>query len=71
MFNFGTIIKVFGIPIRFSSFNRIFSNNSDLNYKSLEKWKTMNGKMIFMLLSTSYDLIQEYTRNLEHHVHET
>jgi hypothetical protein len=29
----------------------------------------MNAKMIFMLLSTSYGLIQEQTRKFEHHVH--
>jgi hypothetical protein len=29
MFDFGTIIKVFAITIRFSSFNLIFSDNSD------------------------------------------
>jgi hypothetical protein len=39
MFNFGTIIKVFDIPIRFSLFNWISSDNSDLNYKSLENVK--------------------------------
>jgi hypothetical protein len=71
MFYFDTIIKVFGIPIRFISFNRIYLDNSELNCKALEKWKTMNAKMIIMLLSTSYDLIQEQTRNFEHHIHET
>jgi hypothetical protein len=71
MFNFGTIIKVFAIPIRFSSFNWISMDNSDLNCMSLEKWKTVNEKMIFMLLSTTCGLIQEHTRNLEHHIHET
>jgi hypothetical protein len=37
MFNFDTIIKVFLINIRFSSFNSISLYNSNLNYKSLEK----------------------------------
>jgi hypothetical protein len=71
IFNFGTITKVFAMPITSCSFNWISSDNSNLNSKSLEKWKTMNAKMIFMLLSTSYGLIQEQTRNSEHHVHET
>jgi hypothetical protein len=31
----------------------------------------MNAKMIFMLLTISYDLIQEHARNFGHHVHET
>ena len=44
MFSFGTIIKVFAITIRFSSFNWISSDNSDLNCKALEKWKTVNEK---------------------------
>jgi hypothetical protein len=56
MFDFGTIIEVFAITIRFSSFNWISSDDSDLNYKSLKKWKTVNVKMIFMLFSTSYAL---------------
>jgi hypothetical protein len=56
MFNFDTIIKVFVITIRFSLFNWISSNNSDLECKSLEKCKMMNAKMIFMLFSTSYGL---------------
>jgi hypothetical protein len=30
-----------------------------LNCKSLEKWKTMNAKIIFMLFSKSYDIFQE------------
>jgi hypothetical protein len=59
MFHFSTIIKVFAINIRFCSFNWIFSDNSDLNCKSLEKWKTVNAKMISMLFSTSYDRFQE------------
>jgi hypothetical protein len=33
--------------------------NSYLNCKSLETWKTMNAKMIFMLFSTSYDRFKE------------
>jgi hypothetical protein len=44
MSHVGTITKVFAITIRFSSFNWISSDNSDLNCKSLEKWKTMNAK---------------------------
>jgi hypothetical protein len=36
MFNFGTFIKLFDIPIRFSSFNWISSDNSNLNCKSLK-----------------------------------
>jgi hypothetical protein len=39
MFDFGIIIKVFAIAICFSLFNWISSDDSDLNYKSLEKWK--------------------------------
>jgi hypothetical protein len=54
MYNFGTIIKVFPITIGFSSFNEIFLDNSDLNCKSLETWKTVYAKMIFMLFSTRY-----------------
>jgi hypothetical protein len=69
MFNFGTFLKVFAMPIRFSLFNCISLNNSNLNYKSIEKWKTINVKIIFMLLSTSYGLNQEQTENFEHHVH--
>jgi hypothetical protein len=56
VFNFGTFLKVFAIPIRFIPYNWIYSDNSDLNCKSLEKWKTVNAKMIFMLLSTNYGL---------------
>jgi hypothetical protein len=69
MYHFGTIIKVFSITIGFSSFNGISSDNSDLNYKSLETWKTVHAKMIFMLFSTSYDRFQERTENFEHHAH--
>jgi hypothetical protein len=58
LFYFDTIINVFVITIRFCSFNWIFSNNSDLNCKSLETVKTVNAKMIFMLFSTSYDRLQ-------------
>jgi hypothetical protein len=71
MFNFYTISKVFAITIRFSLFNWISSDNSDLNYKSLERWKTVNAKMIFMLFSTSYSLFYEQTGIFEHHAHET
>jgi hypothetical protein len=46
-------------------------DNSDLNGKSLEKCKTVNAKMIFMLFSTSYSLFQEQTGFFEHHAHET
>jgi hypothetical protein len=71
LFNFGTIIKVFAITIRFSLLNWISLDNSDLNYKPLEKWKTVNTKMTFMLFSTSYDLFQEHARIFEHHSHKT
>jgi hypothetical protein len=69
MYHFGTIIKVFPITIGFSSFNGIFFDNSDLNCKSLETWKTVHAKMIFMLFSTSYDRFQERTGNFEHQAH--
>jgi hypothetical protein len=69
MYHFGTIIKVFPITIGFSSFNEIFLDNSDLNCKSLETWKTVHAKMIFMLFSTSYDRFQEVTGNFEHQAH--
>jgi hypothetical protein len=55
MYHFDTIIKVFFITIRFSSFNWISSKNSHLNCNSLEIWKIMHAKMICMLFSTSYD----------------
>jgi hypothetical protein len=45
--------------------------NLNLNYKSLEKWKPVNAKLIFMLLSTCYNFIQKQTINFEHHIHET
>jgi hypothetical protein len=51
---FFTIINVFVITIIFNSFNWISSKNSDLNCKSLEIWKSVHAKMIFMLFSTSY-----------------
>jgi hypothetical protein len=44
MFHFGIIIKVFDITIRSSLFNWIYSDNSDLNYKSLKKWKRLMQK---------------------------
>jgi hypothetical protein len=69
MYYFGTIIKVFPITIGFSLFNGVFLDNSDLNCKSLETWKTMHAKMIFMLFSTSYDRFQEGTGNFEHQAH--
>jgi hypothetical protein len=69
MYHFGTIIKVFSITIGFSSFNGISSDNSDLNCKSLETWKTVHKKMIFMLFSTSYDRFQEWIKSFEHHAH--
>jgi hypothetical protein len=47
--------KSVSITIGFSSFNGIFLDNSDLNCKSLETWKTVHAKMIFMLFSISYD----------------
>jgi hypothetical protein len=68
---FSTIIKVFAITIRFCSFNLIFLDNSDMNCKSLEKCKTVNAKIIFMLFSTSYDQFQKQTRIFEHRVQET
>jgi hypothetical protein len=63
--------KVFPINIRFNSFNRISSDNSDLNCKSLETWKIVHAKMICMLFSTSYDRIQEQTGIFKNHAHET
>jgi hypothetical protein len=42
-----------------------------LNCKSLEKWKTVNAKMIFIVFSTSYGLFQEQTEIFEHHAHKT
>jgi hypothetical protein len=39
MFYFGTIIKVFVVAIRFSLFNWIYSDNSNLNCSSLENGK--------------------------------
>jgi hypothetical protein len=71
MFNFGTIIKVFVIAILFSLFNWISSDDSDLNCKSLEKRKTVNAKMIWMLFNTSYGPYQEHIGIFEHHAHET
>jgi hypothetical protein len=61
--------KVFSITIGFSSFIWISSENSHLNCKSLETWKTVHEKMISMLFSTSYDLFQERIGNFEHHAH--
>jgi hypothetical protein len=40
-----------------------------LNCNSLEKCKTVNAKMISMLLSTSYGLFKEHTRIFDHHAH--
>jgi hypothetical protein len=57
------------ITIRFSSFIWISSENLDLNCRSLETWKTVHAKMIFMLLSISYDRFQERTGNFEQHAH--
>ena len=76
MFDFGTIIKVFAIAIWFwfSLFNWISSDDLDLNYKSLEKWKMVNTKiifMLFMLFSTSYGLFQEQNEIFKHRTHET
>jgi hypothetical protein len=71
MFNFGTIIIVFAITIRFISFYLISSDNLNLKCKSLEKWKIVNAKMIFMLFSTSYGLFHEQTGIFEQHAHET
>jgi hypothetical protein len=67
--DFDIIIKVFPITIRFSSFNGISSDNSDLNCKSLETWKSVHKKLICMLFSTSYNRFQEHTRIFEHHAH--
>jgi hypothetical protein len=69
MYHLGTIITVFSLSSRFSLFICIFSENSDLNCRSLETWKTVHAKMIFMLLSTSYDRFQERTENFKHHDH--
>jgi hypothetical protein len=71
IFNFGTFIKVFATSIRFCEFNWISLNNSNSNRKSLEYWKTMNVKLIFMLLTACCGLIQEQARNFKHHVHKT
>lgn len=57
MFNFGIFLIVFDISIRFSTFNLISSDNLPLNCKSLEYLKTMNEKLILMLLSTSSRLV--------------
>jgi hypothetical protein len=67
MYHFGTIITVFSIASRFSSFIWISSENSDLSCRSLETWKTVHAKLICMLLSTSYDRFQERTGNFKHH----
>jgi hypothetical protein len=40
-----------------------------LNCRSLETWKTVHAKMIFMLLSISYDRFQKRTGNFEQHAH--
>jgi hypothetical protein len=64
-------LKVFAIYIRFSIFNWISSDNSNLNCKPLKILKTMDAKLIFMLLSTCYSLIQGHARNFEHQVHKT
>jgi hypothetical protein len=69
MYHFGIIIKVCPITIGFSSFNGIFLDNSDLNCKSLETWKPVHAKMIFMLFTTSYNRFQDQTRIFEHHAH--
>jgi hypothetical protein len=69
MYHFGTIIKLFAITIRFSSFNRINTDKSELNCKSLETWKIVHAKMISMLGNTSYDRFQEQIGILEHHAH--
>jgi hypothetical protein len=69
MYHFGTIIKVFPITIGFSSFDGFFLDNLDLNCKSLETWKTVHEKIIFMLFSTSYDRFQEGAGNFEHQAH--
>jgi hypothetical protein len=69
MYYFGIIIIVFSIASRFSSLILFFSENSDLNCKSLETWKTVHAKMIPILFSTSYDRFQERTGNFEQHVH--
>jgi hypothetical protein len=57
------------IVSRFSSFILISSENSNLNCRSLETWKTVHEKMIFMLLSISYDRFQKRTGNFEQHAH--
>ena len=69
IYHFGTIIKVFSITIRFSSFISISSENSHFNCKSLETQKNMHAKMISMLFSTSYGRFQEQTGIFEHHAH--
>jgi hypothetical protein len=69
MYHFGTIITVFSIASRFSSFDGFFLDNLDLNCKSLETWKTVHEKMIFMLFITSYHRFQERTGNFEQHAH--
>jgi hypothetical protein len=71
MFNFGTIIKVFAITIRFNSFNWISSDNLDLNKKSIEKCKQLMQKMLFILFSTSYNIFQKQTEIFEHYANET
>jgi hypothetical protein len=53
VFYFGTIIKVFAIVIWFSLFYWISLDNSYLNFNSLERWKTVNAKILFILFSTS------------------
>jgi hypothetical protein len=68
---FWQFLKVFAIYIRFGTFNWISSDNSNLNCKPLKILKTMDAKLIFMLLSTCYSLIQGHARNFEHQVHKT
>jgi hypothetical protein len=63
MYHFRIIITLFSIASRFSLFISISSENSDLNCKPLETWKTVHTKMIHMLFSTSYDRFQERIRN--------
>ena len=60
---------MFSITIGFSLFDGFFLDISDLNCKSLETWKTVHEKMIFMVLSISYDRFQKRTGNFEQHAH--
>jgi hypothetical protein len=62
---FGSLLELFAVFSQLILFDWISCDNWNMNCKSWEEWKKMNGKMIFLLLSLLWHLIHERTWKLQ------